>query len=278
VEGAGGGPEGAGAVRRIATKRAASKVSLRTIDNGISVRYTGKKARLPECYRRKVERHWSELVEQGKKFYNGRLFSLARCTTSRSVEISLDSTDYAHFIYTIHKRSEDKNDCRVLYVSALLKTQDGYYILGIMGKETFAPGKLQLVGGGIDEECLKGRKVGLRGCIKKEIKEELGLQIEKVSVCRRFGPRYFVSGGAHGFMSIVFTGVIKHEKDVMFTLFRRHNDRLIIKGRKPEFASLKFIKADVSSAEEFFHNQKRRMDDNLIPAIRADLLADSIKR
>ncbi len=265
-------------MRRIATKRAASKFSIRTIGNGLSVRYTGKKTRLTEEYRRKVERHWSEFVKQGKYFYNGKLFSLSRCMTGRDVEISLDSTDYAHFIYTIHKRSGDKNDCRVLYVSALLKTQDGYYIIGIMGKETFAPGKLQLVGGGIDEECLKGRKVDLRGCIEKEIKEELGLQIEKVSVCRKFGPRYLVSGGAHGFMSIVFTGVIKHEKDGMVTLFRKHNDRLIIKGRKPELASLKFIKADARAVNELIYNHKRQMDDNLIPAIRADLLADSIKR
>jgi len=160
-------------------------------------------------------------------------------------------------------------DCRVISTSALIETLDGRLVLGEMISNTAAPGKLQFTGGGIDKEDIIGDCIDLRGNIKKEIFEELGIDTNNEKFVKSLEPSYLVSGGKHNFLSLVFKiNLLISEKEVL-DIFNSHNDILKSKQIIPEFNSLTFIHKNKTSIEEFIINDLRDKSDNIIPVLRA---------
>ena len=172
--------------------------------NNIKVIYTTEKRVLPSAYREAVNRHWQNLLNSGKRFFNGELFTIRNIESSENgINIYVSLTDYAHFLYTIHKNNYEDNDCRVIYTSVLIETSDNKYAVGEMNEGTAFPFKLQFIGGGIDKGDINGNIIDLEHNIRKEIFEELGIDVDDKTVVKSFKPLYLKSGGQSNFLSAI---------------------------------------------------------------------------
>lgn len=247
-----------------------SEVNLYKIDDNIRVCYTGRKVVLPPKYIADCEAHWLLLMKTGKKYFRGDIFTVNEVIQSQdNITLAVELTDYAHFLYTIHKNVYEEHDCRVIYTSALVETADGKYVIGVMGEDTFAPQKLQLFGGGIDKGDLKGDEIDLEHSIKKEIAEELGIDANDSKVVKQFRPYLLKEGGRSNFFSAIFKLNLLIDETSLTKRFESHNRSLLLQGIKPELSSLLFVASEQKSIEDDIINDKREKDENLIPTLQA---------
>lgn len=247
-----------------------SEVSLYIIDNNIRVYYNGKKVVLPSQYVADCEAYWLSLMKTGKKYFRGDIFTVSEVIQSQdNITLTVELTDYAHFLHTIHKNKYEERDCRVIYTSVLVETADGKYVIGVMGEDTFAPQKLQLFGGGIDKGDLKGYEIDLEHSAKKEIAEELGIDVSDKTIIKDFRPYLLKEGGRSNFFSAIFKLNLLIDETSLIKRFENHNRGLLLQGIKPELSSLLFVAAEQKSIKDDIIKDKREKDENLIPALQA---------
>jgi 8-oxo-dGTP pyrophosphatase MutT (NUDIX family) len=246
------------------------EIALYRFNDNVKVNYTGRRVVLPSQYAADCETHWRSLMKAGRKHFRGDVFTISEeVIGSDGIVLSAELTDYAHFIYTIHRRSFGRYGCRIIYASTLIVTSDGKFVIGIMGKDTFAPGKLQLVGGGVDQGDIAGHQIDLNRCIKKEIAEEVGIDVGNTSVVKSFEPYLLKTGGPSNFYSAIFKLDLTADENGLSLLYERHVQNLMRQGKSPEFSSLLFVPADAGSVDGLVTFNQREKDENLIPALKA---------
>lgn len=255
------------------------EINMYKFGNDVKVYYTNKKVSLPQNYSDNVESYWDSLLKSGKKFFRGDAFTITNISYhGENASIYVQLTDYAHFLYTLNKNVFDENDCRVIYTSALVETSDGKFAIGIMNKDTFAPQKLQFIGGGIDKDDINGELLDLEHNIQKEILEELGLNTSDKKIVKNFEPYLLKNGGKSNFLSAIFKLDLSIGENELMDRFERYNKGLILKGISPELSSLVFIKAEQNSIENFINSDLREKDENLIPTLKAAVGLHSVKK
>lgn len=155
------------------------EISLYSFSDNVKVYFNQRKIVLPKAYSDSCEAYWESLLKGGKRYFRGDIFTIVDVKHgNEGITLYTELTDYAHFLYTIHKNVYEEHDCRVIYTSVLVETADGKFVIGVMGEDTFAPQKLQLFGGGIDKGDIKGNEIDLEHSAKKEIAEELGIDAD----------------------------------------------------------------------------------------------------
>lgn len=248
-------------------------------NNNIKVYYTNQKTSLPMHYSEDVNKHWESLLISGKKFFNGDVFTINNIETNEDgVNIFVGLTNYAHFLYTINKNNYEDNDCRVIHTSALIETIDNKFAIGEMNEGTAFPFKLQFIGGGIDKSDIKGEILDLEHNIKKEILEELGIEVENKSIVKSLKPCYLKSGGQSNFLSVIYKLELLINEDELKVLLNKHNEYLALKMEMQEIRSLIFLDAKKQAIEEFVTKDVREKDGNLIATLEAAVGIRSILR
>ena len=238
--------------------------------NNIKIYYTNQKKTLPIAYSEAVKRHWESLLASGKKFRNGDVFTINNIESKEEcVNIFVGLTDYAHFLYTINKNNYEDNDCRVIHTSVLIETNDNKFAIGEMNTGTAFPFKLQFIGGGIDKDDIKGDVLDLDHNIRKEILEELGIEVENKSIVKNLRPCYLKSGGQNNFLSAIFKLELLIDENELKVLLDKHNEDLALKMEMQEIRSLIFLNATKQSVEEFVAKDKREKDGNLVATLEA---------
>ncbi|MBU3145442.1 NUDIX hydrolase [Clostridium sp. CF012] len=247
-----------------------SETIISEFNNNIKVYYTNQKKTLPVAYSEAVNKHWENLLISGKKFFNGDVFTINNIESNEDgVNIFVGLTDYAHFLYTINKNNYEDNDCRIIHTSVLIETNDNKFAIGEMNEGTAFPFKLQFIGGGIDKGDIKGEILDLEHNIKKEILEELGIEVENKSTVKSLKPCYLKSGGQSNFLSAIFKLELLIDEDELKVLLNKHNEDLALKMEMQEIRSLIFIDANKQAIEEFITKDKRAKDGNLIATLEA---------
>jgi len=236
-------------------------------NNNIKVYYSNKHKSLPAEYIKEVNKHWDSLLASGKRFFNGEVFTIDTIEINESgANIFVGLTDYAHFLYTIHNNTYEDSDCRIIHTSVLIETSDKKYAIGEMNEGTAFPFKLQFIGGGIDKGDIKGETLDLEHNIKKEILEELGIDVENTSIVKSLRPYYLKSGGHNNFLSAIFKLDLLIDEAELTLLLNKHNDTLALKTELQEIKSLIFIDAKKEAVKEFAAKEK---DGNLIATLEA---------
>lgn len=248
------------------------KINVLKFNDNVKIHYTNKKISLPEEYNKRVESHWESLLKTGKKLFNGDVFTIEKIEINgNEIHIYVGLTNYAHFLYTINKNNYEENDCRIIHTSVLIETSDNEFAIGEMNECTAFPFKLQFIGGGIDKEDISGEFLDLEHNIKKEISEELGIQIEDKSIVRSLKPCYLKSGGERNFLSAIFKLDLLINREELIDMLNRHNKNLSLKMEMQEIRSLIFINSDKESIRAFTTTDKREKDENLIPTLEAEV-------
>jgi hypothetical protein len=249
-----------------------NEIRLYSFDDNVKVYFNQRKIALPKTYRDGCEAHWESLLKNGKKYFRGDIFTICDVKQDgEGIAIHVELTDYAHFLHTIHKNVYEEHDCRVIYTSVLVETADSKFVIGIMGEDTFAPQKLQLFGGGIDKGDLKGNEIDLGHSAKKEIAEELGIEVNDNKIVKRFRPYLLKEGGRSNFYSAVFKLDLTIDAKEISDRFSKYTQKLILEGIKPELDSLLFVTAEQKAIENHIINHAGEKDENLIPVLEAAL-------
>jgi 8-oxo-dGTP pyrophosphatase MutT (NUDIX family) len=238
--------------------------------NNINVYYSNKKIILPKDYSEELENYWNLLLQDGKKIFRGDSYTITKIETKEEcVNIYVQLTDYAHFLYTTYKNTYTEHDCRVIYTSVLIETSDKKFILGEMNVGTAFPHKLGFIGGGVDKNDIKDNSLDLEHNIKKEILEELGIDVKNKSIVKELKPYFLKNGGENNFLSAIFKMDLLIDENQFRDMFYNYNERLISEGEEPEIKSLIFIQADRISIEDFINTDTREKDANVIPTLMA---------
>ena len=239
-------------------------VQIYTIPENIKVIYDKSKIVLPEEFKKAIEENWNLLMKQGKKFFRGEVYTISKIESIyNNLIIHLNLSDYAHYIYVIYNKHQKELSCRVVYTSALVETIDGQFVFGEMANHTSTPKRLQCSGGGIEHIDIKGNIVDLNNNIKRELFEEIGIDINDKCIILESFPKYMKSGGLDNFISIIFKISLSIDKKKLQSIYKTHRNSLLSKGVFPEFESLVFIPSNSSSVKSFLRNDRRQRADYL---------------
>lgn len=215
--------------------------------------YTGSKVKLSSSTCQKIEKHWNELINQGKSFTRGEVFCISSIFLSKQhCVLFLDLSDYAHYLYTIHKKPNEEA-CKVLFTAALIETADQFYVLGKMADNTANPGRIQCPGGGLTKLHLEKNIFNLEKNICDECEEEIGLSLHS-DIVTSFHKRYFISSKLHPYSAVIWKVKVQQTAEQFHQHFLHYRQQLLTIGKQPEFESLQFIAKSTQQIDHFFKN------------------------
>ena len=155
---------------------------LRRITKRINLQYTGQILNLPEELKEKIQEFWNAAVKETPTLYNGEDFAVEEVVeTENEIEMRISKTNYAHYLYDERIGIDnEKNRCITPWGGILLLTNDNYWVFGEASENTSFPNGFQISGGGIDKKDINGINIDLVQNIKRELKEEMNLNLEEI--------------------------------------------------------------------------------------------------
>ncbi len=232
----------------------------------ITVRFSNKEVVLLEGIQSKVNTYWDELIASGKPYKRGEVFTVTQKEVSgEAINILVEKTDYAHYLYCQNVESLNENGVHIIHTAVLVETSDDYYIFGEMGHQTSRHGIIQLCGGGIDNDDLKGEYFDFKHNITKELQEELDIDVSDTSRIMYFDEAYLKEGGPTDKMTVVFRVVLNETKEEFLKKYESFVDILNKNGEDPEFGKIIALKKDNQEIIDFFSKESLMLDEYMKP-------------
>ena len=141
--------------------------------------YAGK-IDIDETYQKKIMDNWSELIKRTDLLQDGKILVVSNFIKNEDdYEIELKETTFSHFMYA---KTFKNLDIRCMFSGAYIVTADNYVVavLNNMYKGNMFE-MLNLVGGMSDVKDIIDGKYSSEQCLKREFKEELGLDLINLS-------------------------------------------------------------------------------------------------
>lgn len=232
----------------------------------VTVRLSNKEVQLSEAVQSKIDSYWQELLNSGKSYKRGEVFTVIhKEVIENAVNIVVEKTDYAHYLYCQNKKSLNENGVHIIHTAVLVETSDDYYLFGEMGHQTSRHGILQLCGGGIDNDDLKGEYFDLKHNIAKELQEELDIDVTDTSRITYFDEVYLKEGGPTDKMTVIFRVVLTDTKEEFLERYDIFVEDLRAKGENPEFGEIVALKKDKQAVAHFFSQENLILDEYMKP-------------
>lgn len=190
---------------------------------------------------KKIESHWNELIESGKTFTRGDVFSISETKAlDDGYEIGIALSDYAHYLASIHGTIEEEFFCRVVHSSVMIETSDDFLVFGEMNSNTALPGRIQCIGGGITRNDLSadGKIIDIEKNAATEMLEEIGISVFDDKQVSKFYPWAMVESGLQKFIGVVFWVKLSLTLEQLEKHYESFEEELRKKGEKPELAKI----------------------------------------
>ena len=234
------------------------------VDKKIEVIFSNEKISLPLNIQEQIDNYWLKLLKEGKTLRRGDSFTISAIETENSkLKIEVKLTDYAHYMATFHNIIDKKYFCKIIYTAALVETLEKKIIIGEMAPNTSTPGRLQFPGGGLDKNDIEKNNINLNKNITKEIKEELGIDINCKEHVSYFKPHFLKTGGSHDFYAIIFKVELNLDQNKFIKVYNNYTETLKLKSIIPEFNSLLFLNNDPEEIVNFLRNNNKSKVDYL---------------
>ena len=207
----------------------------------IILKFKDREIKLPKDLKEKIEIFWKNAVKENPNLYNGKDYVVEEVTeTGEKIEMTVVKTDYAHYLYDERIGiQEERYRCCSPWGGILLLTSDNYFVIGEMNNTTSIPYCLQIYGGGIDIADIKNGIIDINSNIKRELKEELNLNLDDIDYKLEFIEYPSETRNAYGFIAI---GKINQTKDELKQYFEEYKEYLIRNNLEVEFNKLIFLK------------------------------------
>lgn len=167
--------------------------------------------------RKKVEQNWKEFIKDREKYFNSDIITVSDIEIDKNI-LRVNKAKYADLIYSL-----DNKDLtiRSLFSAILLKTLDGYYII----VENSYDDRLNLIGGMADLEDFDGEYLNYQRCIEREIKEEIGLDLNNKDDILSFELKYLkIPNGNENFYpcGVCYIGTLNYTAEQFREYFRKN--------------------------------------------------------
>lgn len=169
---------------------------------GTALRMTPGQWPMPEPLRAEVPAAWARMVAAKPHVWDGRIlgFSEPIVGTDGVLRAIAQEDDYSAFI-AWREAGFPRIGVFHLFGSAIIRSADGAFILGVMGGETVNAGRVYFPGGSLEPRDVGADgMVDVDGCIATEMLEETGLLVAGA----RQGPLFAITDGAKVSIARVF--------------------------------------------------------------------------
>jgi 8-oxo-dGTP pyrophosphatase MutT (NUDIX family) len=245
-------------------------IQISSIPQKLTLTFDQEKVTLPRAIRKKVDQHWTQLIESNPHLRNGEVFTITAVKDdSGHLEISLAETDYAHYLYSSQVGGLEEHAVRIIHPAVLVVSSDDKFIFGAMGEHTSRPGVIQFCGGGIDHEDVVDGIIDIEHNVVKELSEELGIDARDKSLVTTFYPAYLKSGGPTGKMTIVYILRLNVTAVEFLRNYEEFTQVLKDHGDIPEFGELFSIDNDADVIEAFIEKYDDRLNEFMPVSLRA---------
>ncbi|WP_342540406.1 hypothetical protein MHI39_24155 [Heyndrickxia sp. FSL K6-6286] len=246
-----------------------NKVKINKIPNEVKITISDKPMYLPVALQESINSYWEFLTEKGKMFYRGELFSIKEMKeTGTELLVTLQRTDYAHFLFSKYCKIPNNFKCRVIVANGLILTKDNFFILGEMNNQTSTPGRIQFIAGGIDDNDIIGNTVDIFSSLIREAKEEIGLDLNNQKLVQKVEPRYIVHWGN---IALVYLIQLNIDSVDFLTQYKQFEKCLYDTGIEPEFSSIVLLSADYASVSDFLRFDERPKLDFLATVLKKEM-------
>ncbi|HBI17438.1 MAG: NUDIX hydrolase [Candidatus Moranbacteria bacterium GW2011_GWF2_34_56] len=231
------------------------------------IKYSGKKVVLPDDIVNKIESHWENLINDGKYFWRGDVFTITNIKDDSSgIQISVALTDYAHYLATLHEIIDKKYACRVVHSSIVLETSDEYLIFGEMGEDTALSGRIQCIGGGITRGDLteNGLFINIGKNASTEMAEEVGLFVNNKDHIHKFYPWAIIESGPQKVIGIVHWARTPMNLNEFTVHYAKFEKIILEKGDVPEFSRVINVFRRLKNKKEWLNGMGRKFADHLL--------------
>jgi hypothetical protein len=232
----------------------------------IIVKFSNQEVHLSQEIQAKIDAYWDELIASGKTYKRGEVFTVTRReATEAAINILVEKTDYAHYLYCQNIESLNENGVHIIHTAALVETSDNYIIFGEMGPQTSRAGIYQLCGGGIDNDDLRGAYFDFKHNITKELKDELNIDMADTSRVAYFDEAYLKEGGPTDKMTVVYKVLLNETKDTFLERYNTFAESLLKDGQNPEFGKIVALKKEKNELESFLSQDGIKLDEYMKP-------------
>ena len=244
-------------------------IKIKTIPTDVRITVSPERMYLPHSLHESINLYWESLKASGKTFHRGTIFSIKEMIEARDkLHITLQKTDYAHFLYSKYNKLPIDYECRVIVANGLIVTKDNYIVLGEMNSRTASPGRLQFIAGGIDESDINQQSVNIFKSLIRETKEEIGVDLTNSNLVEKVRPRYIVHWGS---VALVYLIQLAIDRSELQNRYKQFEIALKKAGVEPEFSSIILLSADCESISNFLKYDNRPRLDFLSAVLKKEL-------
>lgn len=135
---------------------------------------------------REIDAHWAQLLRSNPHRYNGRVLLMHRVdvvatAADRKLEGGCFIAEYKTFLAWRDFGFPDRTISNV-FAMAALRSADGAFLLGEMGRATANAGQIYFPAGTPDPGDLVGEAVDLKGNVLRELEEETGIGANEIAL------------------------------------------------------------------------------------------------
>ena len=239
------------------------------VEKPIILKFENRRIDLPIKLKENIENFWNDAIKENPNLYNGQDYVVEKVKeTEENIEMLVVKSDYAHYLYDerVGIQKEEYRCCSP-WGGILLLTKDDYFVIGEMNSTTSVPYCLQISGGGIDIKDIENGVINIDLNIKRELKEELNLNLDDIDYKIEFIEYPSKTRNAYGFLAI---GKINQTKDELTQHFKHYKEYLISNNLEVEFNKLIFLKKQraLQELDELPNNKRPYLRDLIKEAIK----------
>lgn len=230
------------------------------------VRFSNKTVDLPLDIQKKIDAYWDELLQGGKTYKRGEVFTVTKKESfDDRLEILVEKTDYAHYLYCQNIDALGEYGVHIIHTAVLVETSDNKTLFGKMGEHTSRSGIYQLCGGGIDNDDLRDGIFDFKHNIIKELQEELGIDVNDTQRISVFELAYLKEGGPTDKMTVVYRIVLNETSEQFMKQYDAFVLRLREIGETEEFGEIVALDMNKTSFYSFFNQEGIKLDEYMKP-------------
>lgn len=162
-----------------------------------------------------VNKYWEEFICEKDGYWDGKILSVARFDVNNFV-IEVGEAQYSWLIYS---KNHNDLDVRSFFVSILLKTLDDKYVL-IKNNHN----KFNIIGGMADSKDLNGDYFSPELCLKRELFEELHLDLKNKNHVLNYQMKYLKTPEPGRNYGVVYIGNLNFYSKDLLDYFSRVKD------------------------------------------------------
>lgn len=231
----------------------------------------------PKEYKLSIDKYWKKVLDGGKDYTNGTLFSMVAANTSPDrLKIYLKKTDFSHYLYS-QNNFPNLCPCRSVASNALLMTSDQSFVLGKMSRKTSLENKVKFIGGAVDERDIIDCRLDSYKCMKREVAEEMGIDVADEEIVSSIKPVAFLIRKNLTLLNTLYFVNLKIDKDMIRRLFDEYQNKAIQFNDSCELDDIVFVDNTERSIIRFIEDENIEMVEYMRQFFEAGLVGDKMR-